>query len=184
MTDRLPQESSASQKQIVNLNYLDREAQLYKQSKNELVEYSKQVQQAVEQNTKQEVEEVEAAIKRLNEKVEKIMETNYVKERQQKIESAQQQMMKSMRDAVPKSDLMNSDHLDTYQAMADQQMAVNLSQQGGIGLARMLVEQMQTRGYLEETSPDGLDGTSLKESRRVASDFGTSKHDVTGGNDG
>ena len=95
-----------------------------------------------------------------------------------------QQMMKSMRDAVPKSDLMNSDHLDTYQAMADQQMAVNLSQQGGIGLARMLVEQMQTRGYLEETSPDGLDGTSLKASRRVASDFGTSNHDVTGGNDG
>ena len=61
-----------------------------------------------------------------------------------------QQMMKSMRDAVPKSDLMNSDHLDTYQAMADQQMAVNLSQQGGIGIARMLVEQMQTRGYVAE----------------------------------
>jgi flagellar protein FlgJ len=61
-----------------------------------------------------------------------------------------QQMMKSMRDAVPKSDLMNSDHLDTYQAMADQQMAVNLSQQGGIGIARMLVEQMHTRGYVAE----------------------------------
>jgi len=61
-----------------------------------------------------------------------------------------QQMMKSMRDAVPKSDLMNSDHLDTYQAMADQQMAVSLSQQGGIGIARMLVEQMQTRGYVAE----------------------------------
>ena len=59
-------------------------------------------------------------------------------------------MMKSMRDAVPKSDLMNSDHLDTYQAMADQQMAVSLSQQGGIGIARMLVEQMQTRGYVAE----------------------------------
>jgi len=66
-----------------------------------------------------------------------------------------QQMMKSMRDAVPKSDLMNSDHLDTYQAMADQQMAVNLSQQGGIGIARMLVEQMQTRGYVAEPkNPD------------------------------
>ena len=62
-----------------------------------------------------------------------------------------QQMMKSMRDAVPKSDLMNSDHLDTYQAMADQQMAVNLSQQGGIGIARMLVEQMQTRGYVPDS---------------------------------
>jgi Rod binding domain-containing protein len=46
---------------------------------------------------------------------------------------------------------MNSDHLDTYQAMADQQMAVNLSQQGGIGIARMLVEQMQTRGYVPES---------------------------------
>ena len=62
-----------------------------------------------------------------------------------------QQMMKSMRDAVPKSDLMNSDHLDTYQVMADQQMAVNLSQQGGIGIARMLVEQMQARGYVAES---------------------------------
>ena len=61
-----------------------------------------------------------------------------------------QQMMKSMRDAVPKSDLMNSDHLDTYQAMADQQMALSLSQQGGIGIARMLVTQMQTRGYVAE----------------------------------
>jgi flagellar protein FlgJ len=59
-----------------------------------------------------------------------------------------QQMMKSMRDAVPKSDLMSSDHLDTYQAMADQQLSVNLAQQGGIGLARVLVEQMQTRGYI------------------------------------
>ena len=62
-----------------------------------------------------------------------------------------QQMMKSMRDAVPKSDLMNSDYLDTYQAMADQQMAMNFSQQGGIGIARMLVEQMQTRGYVAES---------------------------------
>lgn len=95
-----------------------------------------------------------------------------------------QQMMKSMRDAVPKSDLMQSDHLETYQSMADQQMAVNLSQHGGIGLARMLVEQMQTRGYVEESSPDGHDGTSAQESRREASDLGTADHDVKGGNDG
>ena len=99
MTERLPQESCEPQKQIVNLNYLDREAAVYKQSKNELIEYSKQVQNAVEQNTKKEVEEVEAAIKRLNEKVEKIMETDYIKERQQKIEAAQLQMMKSIKEA-------------------------------------------------------------------------------------
>lgn len=61
-----------------------------------------------------------------------------------------QQMMKSMRDAVPKGDLMNSDHLETFQSMADQQMSLSLSREGGIGLARMLVEQLQTRGLVSE----------------------------------
>ena len=59
-----------------------------------------------------------------------------------------QQMMKSMRDAIPQGDLMGSEHVDTYQAMADQQMCLNLAEEGGIGLARMLVEQMQTKGYV------------------------------------
>ena len=59
-----------------------------------------------------------------------------------------QQMMKSMRDAIPQGDLMGSEHVDTYQAMADQQMSLNLAEEGGIGLARMLVEQMQTKGYV------------------------------------
>ena len=49
-----------------------------------------------------------------------------------------QQMLKTMRDATVKSDLMNSDSTETYQ----------LSEQGGIGLARMMVEQMQTRGMV------------------------------------
>jgi len=57
-------------------------------------------------------------------------------------------MMKSMRDAIPQGDLMGSEHVDTYQAMADQQMSLSLAEQGGIGLARMLVEQMQTKGYV------------------------------------
>lgn len=59
-----------------------------------------------------------------------------------------QQMLKTMRDATVKSDLMNSDSTDTYQSMADQQLALQLSEQGGIGLARMMVEQMQTRGMV------------------------------------
>ena len=76
-----------------------------------------------------------------------------------------QQMMKSMRDAVPKSDLMQSDHLKTYQSMADQQMAVSLSQKGGIGIARMLVEQMQSKGYVP--SPQNADAniSVIKEKR-------------------
>jgi Rod binding domain-containing protein len=63
-----------------------------------------------------------------------------------------QQMLKSMRDATTKSDLFDSSQMDTYQSMADQQLAVQLSEQGGIGLARMMVEQMQTRGMVSETA--------------------------------
>ena len=63
-----------------------------------------------------------------------------------------QQMLKSMRDATVKSDLFDSSQMDTYQNMADQQLAVQLAEQGGIGLARMMVEQMQTRGLVGESS--------------------------------
>jgi flagellar protein FlgJ len=62
-----------------------------------------------------------------------------------------QQMLKSMRDATTKSGLFDSSQMETYQSMADQQLAVQLSEQGGIGLARMMVEQMQTRGLVPES---------------------------------
>ena len=63
-----------------------------------------------------------------------------------------QQMLKAMRDATVKSDLFDSSQMDTYQSMADQQLAVNLAENGGIGLARMMVEQMQTSGYVPEAA--------------------------------
>ncbi|MEC8158127.1 MAG: rod-binding protein [Pseudomonadota bacterium] len=65
-----------------------------------------------------------------------------------------QQMLKSMRDATVKSGLFESSQMETYQSMADQQLAVQLSEQGGIGLARMMVEQMQTRGLVPELDDD------------------------------
>ena len=95
-----------------------------------------------------------------------------------------QQMMKSMRDAVPKSDLMNSDHLDTYQAMADQQMAVNLSQQGGIGIARMLVEQMQTRGYVAEPKNPEASMSLSAEGAQTGFAIKASDSVLSGGGDG
>ena len=60
-------------------------------------------------------------------------------------------MLKSMREATIKSDLFGSDQMEAYQSMADQQTALSLSQQGGVGLARVLVEQMQVGGQV----PDG-----------------------------
>lgn len=75
-----------------------------------------------------------------------------------------QMMLKSMRDATVKSDLLSSDQMDTYQTMADQQTALSLSQQGGIGLARVLVEQMQVRGQVSgaELSEEGEQSTAAE----------------------
>ena len=67
-----------------------------------------------------------------------------------------QQMLKAMRDATVKSDLLDSSQMDTYESMADQQLAVQLAEQGGIGLARMMVEQMQARGLVTQ-APDATD---------------------------
>lgn len=77
-----------------------------------------------------------------------------------------QMMLKSMRDATVKSDLFSSDQMDTYQTMADQQTALSLSQQGGIGLARVLVEQMQVRGQASgaELSEEGQTPAAAAES--------------------
>ena len=74
-----------------------------------------------------------------------------------------QMMLKSMRDATVKSDLFSSDQMDTYQTMADQQTALSLSQQGGIGLARVFVEQMQVRGQASgaELSEEGQQSTAV-----------------------
>ncbi|WP_280569503.1 flagellar assembly peptidoglycan hydrolase FlgJ [Chromohalobacter sp. 296-RDG] len=57
-----------------------------------------------------------------------------------------QMMLKSMRDAIPQSDLLNSNATDTYTSMLDKQWAQKLS--GDIGLSDMLVEQLQGRGIV------------------------------------
>ncbi|SJN13693.1 Flagellar protein FlgJ [peptidoglycan hydrolase] [Halomonas citrativorans] len=58
-------------------------------------------------------------------------------------------MMKSMRDAIPSSDLMSSTTTDTYQQMLDQQWSQVIASKG-IGLADVLVEQLQRQGVVGE----------------------------------
>lgn len=53
-----------------------------------------------------------------------------------------QMMLKSMRDATVDGGLFDSSQLDTYQQMFDQQISLELSQQGGVGLAEILVAQL------------------------------------------
>lgn len=53
-----------------------------------------------------------------------------------------QMMLKSMRDASLGEGIMDSDHSKTYQGMFDRQVAMDLSQGNGIGLADMIVRQL------------------------------------------
>ena len=55
-------------------------------------------------------------------------------------------MLKSMRAATPKDSLFGSDQQDFYQDMFDQQLAVQMSQGKGLGLAERLVQQLQRTG--------------------------------------
>ena len=59
-------------------------------------------------------------------------------------------MLKSMRDAVPKDGLFSSSQLDAYQEMFDKQLALDLSRQGGIGLADLIERQIVTSASLGE----------------------------------
>ena len=53
-----------------------------------------------------------------------------------------QQMMKSMRDTVEKSDLVENNNMEMYQDLMDKEVAMKMVQRGGIGVANMLEKQM------------------------------------------
>ena len=63
-----------------------------------------------------------------------------------------QMMLKSMRDASIDGGLFDSSSLDTYQQMFDQQVSLDISQNGGIGLAETLVTQMGGKGAASDPS--------------------------------
>jgi len=99
MTERLPQQSDSNNRQIMNMDFLDREANLYHSSKEILKSHTETIDKTIKDNTTKEVESVQNAIKVLNEKVEKIMETDFVKDKQKQIESSQKQMSESIKKA-------------------------------------------------------------------------------------
>ena len=83
-----------------------------------------------------------------------------------------QMMLKSMRDAVEDGGLFGSDQLDTYEQMADQQLALDMASKGGIGLAEALVAQLSRQQGVEIADGDeaqtlNADGFSLKPEQAV-----------------
>ena len=53
-----------------------------------------------------------------------------------------QMMMKSMREATPKSELLQSQSMDTYQELYDKELSTHLAKRGMLGIADMLTRQM------------------------------------------
>ena len=73
-------------------------------------------------------------------------------------------MLKSMRDTVPESDLINNDKTRFYQSMYDDQISLDLTKRGNLGLAKMIVQQL---GGVANSD-------SLKEGKKLADYRGVS----------
>src|SRR5882757_2525974 len=69
-------------------------------------------------------------------------------------------MLKSMRDAVGPDPMFGSNQEQMYQGMADDQLSVQLSKGKGLGLADMLVRQLQKMGVKGAGAADGAAGST------------------------
>ena len=69
-------------------------------------------------------------------------------------------MLKSMRDAVGPDPMFGSNQEQMYQGMADDQLSVQLSKGKGLGLADMLVRQLQKMGVKGAGQAPGTSGAN------------------------
>ena len=76
-----------------------------------------------------------------------------------------QMMLKSMRESIEKSDLLNSDHLDTFEAMFDREVAMSMAKRNTLGLADMLV-QTQSRQMAAVSTADALQARDAASSNK------------------
>lgn len=53
-----------------------------------------------------------------------------------------QQMMKTMRESIEKSDLVEGGNMDTYQDLMDKELSLEMVKRGGLGVANMMEKQM------------------------------------------
>jgi Rod binding domain-containing protein len=67
-----------------------------------------------------------------------------------------QSMMKSMRDAIVKSDLSENPTLDTYQSMFDKEISVQMAKRNSVGLADMIVKSLEQQQASTVTTSEML----------------------------
>ena len=83
-------------KQLINFDFLDREASLYHSAKTTIEDNNKIIHDTIKKNTEQEYNDVNNAIKKLNDKIDTLMKNEFIKDKQTTIESANTQMKKSI----------------------------------------------------------------------------------------
>lgn len=67
-----------------------------------------------------------------------------------------QMMMKSMRDSIDKSEMSESSTMDTFQGMFDKEVSVQLAKKNSMGLADMLVKNLEQQQANIATTSDIL----------------------------
>lgn len=82
--------------QLTKLDFLDNQATIFKESRSRLEKNSKEIQNIVETNTKNEVKEVHNAIDNLNKKLDQIMNTDTIKQKQNSMIEDQKKMALSV----------------------------------------------------------------------------------------
>ena len=71
-----------------------------------------------------------------------------------------QQMMKTMRESIEKSDLVEGGNMDMYQDLMDKEISLKMVKRGGMGLADMMerqmvrAQEMSTQDALQLRQPD------------------------------
>jgi flagellar protein FlgJ len=73
-----------------------------------------------------------------------------------------QMMMKSMRDATPKSDLVESAGKETFEAMFDKEVSVAMAKRNSLGIADMLVKHMPDTTAPQPSTAAMLEARSVK----------------------
>jgi len=77
-------------------------------------------------------------------------------------------MLKSMRDATGTDPMFGSDQQQLYQGMADDQWAIQLSRGKGLGLADLLIRQLQKMGVKGADAAKGSGGGGIAGARAAA----------------
>jgi flagellar protein FlgJ len=78
------------------------------------------------------------------------------------------QMLKMMRQTIPKSGLLDGGtQQDTYLSLFDQELSKNMAKRGGIGLGKILYQSVMNQGKNRNSSPPELITTSDGQRQKI-----------------